>query len=392
MTLYIVEATRTPVGSFLGSLSGVSAPQLAATCIQSLLTRSGVSPEAIDQGILGCVLSSGIGQAPARQAMIAGGISTQAAALTINKVCGSGMKAVMLAANEIRCGEADLVLAGGMESMSQSPYLVKNARTGFRMGAQEMADSMILDGLWDPYHHIHMGEAAEACATKYHFSREAQDAFAAESYQRARLAMETGAFKREISSVSVSQRKGPATMVQQDEQPFKDDIDKLSSLRPAFVKENGTITAGNASTLNDGAAVLLLASEQAVARHGLKPRAKILGSATFSQEPKWFSTAPVGAIQTLLQKLNLSVSDIDFYEINEAFAVVAMAAITELKLPADKVNARGGAISLGHPIGASGARLLVTLLHTLEDQQKRLGLATLCIGGGEATAMLIERF
>lgn len=387
--VYIVQGARTPIGSFLGELSGVSAPDLGSAAIQGVLKRSGVSPEAIEEVILGCVLPAGIGQAPARQAMRKAGIPDSTGALTINKVCGSGMKAVMLAAAEIKAGDHDLVLAGGMESMSNAPHYVKGMRNGVKMGNQQLVDGMIHDGLWDPYNDLHMGNCAEQCVTKYQLTRESQDEFAKQSYLKARQAVESGAFISEIEPVSIPQRKGEPKLIERDEEPFKGDPEKLAGLRPAFDK-TGAITAGNASTINDGAAVLLLASEEAVKKHNLKPVAKILGSATHSQEPVWFTTAPVGAMQKVLQKLNLSVSDIDLFEVNEAFAAVAMAARQELSIPDEKLNVRGGAVALGHPIGASGARLLVTLIHALQDAGKKRGLASLCIGGGEATAMVVE--
>jgi acetyl-CoA C-acetyltransferase len=299
------------------------------------------------------------------------------------------MKAVMLGAAEIRSGDYDLVLAGGMESMSNAPYYVKGMRAGVKMGNQQMLDGMIYDGLWDPYNDIHMGNCAEQCVDKYMLTREAQDSYAKQSYERARKAVESGAFKREIEPVAIPQRKGDPKLVDTDEEPFKGDPNKLDGLRPAFDKA-GTITAGNASTINDGAAMLLLASEEAVKQHGLKPVAKILGSATHSQDPAWFTTAPVGAIQKVLNKLKLQVGDIDLFEVNEAFSAVAMVAQQDLNIPLDKFNIRGGAVALGHPIGASGARLLVTLIHALQDTGKKRGLASLCIGGGEATAMIVE--
>lgn len=387
--IFIVEGARTPIGSFLGELSALSAPELGSVAIQGVLKRSGVAPESIDEVIMGCVLPAGVGQAPARQALRKAGLPDSTGALTINKVCGSGMKAVMLGAAEILAGEYELVIAGGMESMSQSPHYVKGMRNGVKMGNQQMLDGMIYDGLWDPYNDLHMGNCAEQCVTKYSLTREAQDAYAGDSYRKAQKASESGAFTREIEPVAIPQRKGEPKMVARDEEPFKGDPDKLAGLRPAFDK-NGSITAGNASTINDGAAVLLLASEEAVKKHNLKPVAKILGSATHSQEPVWFTTAPVGAIQKVLAKLQLSVGDIDLFEVNEAFAAVAMVAMQELSIPAEKFNVRGGAVALGHPIGASGARLLVTLVHALQDLGKKRGLASLCIGGGEATAMVIE--
>ena len=387
--IFIVDGARTPIGSFLGELSPLSAPELGSVAIQGVLKRSGVAPESIDEVIMGCVLPAGVGQAPARQALRKAGIPDSTGALTINKVCGSGMKAVMLGAVEILAGEYELVIAGGMESMSQAPHYVKGMRTGVKMGNQQMLDGMIYDGLWDPYNDLHMGNCAEQCAVKYLLTREAQDTYAADSYRKAQKASESGLFAREIEPVAIPQRKGDPKIVDRDEEPFKGDPDKLGGLRPAFDK-NGSITAGNASTINDGAAALLLASEDAVKKHNLKPVAKILGSATHSQDPVWFTTAPVGAIQKVLNKLKLSVGDIDLFEVNEAFAAVAMVAQQDLSIPVEKFNVRGGAVALGHPIGASGARLLVTLIHALQDLGKKRGLASLCIGGGEATAMVIE--
>ncbi|MGE0199430.1 MAG: acetyl-CoA C-acyltransferase [Candidatus Melainabacteria bacterium] len=389
--VYIVGAKRTPIGSFLGSLSSVSAPALGATALKGVLEATGVPAGAIEEVILGCVLPAGVGQAPARQALRQAGIPDSTGALTINKVCGSGLKAVMLAANAIRTREANLVLAGGMESMSQSPHYLRGYRDGVKMGHQQIVDGMIYDGLWDPYDDLHMGNCAEQCAAKYQFSREAQDEFAAESYRHSQAAIAAGDFKREIVPVAIPQRKGDPVWVETDEEPGRGNIAKLKDLRPAFQKDGGTITAGNASTINDGAAALLLASETAVKTHGLKPIAKIVASATHSQEPVWFTTAPVGAIEKALTTAGLTVGDIDLYEINEAFAAVTMAAEADLSIPRDRINIRGGAVSLGHPIGASGARILVTLLHALEDHQKSRGLATLCIGGGEAVALIVER-
>lgn len=387
--VFIVSGARTPIGSFLGELSGLTAPDLGSVAIQGVLKRSGLPQDAIDEVIMGCVLSAGIGQAPARQALRKAGLPDSTGALTINKVCGSGMKAVMLAASEIKAGDYDVVIAGGMESMSQVPFYAKGMRTGVKMGNQSLLDGMIYDGLWDPYNDIHMGNCAEQCVTKYEFTREAQDAFAQQSYERARKAVESGVFQAEIEPVAVPQRKGEPKLVTQDEEPFKGDPAKLGGLRPAFEK-TGSITAGNASTINDGAAALLLASADAVARHNLKPMARILGSATHSQDPMWFTTAPVYAIEKVLQKLNLAIADIDLFEVNEAFAAVAMAALQSLNIPSDKLNIHGGAVALGHPIGCSGARLLVTLLHALKARGQKRGLASLCIGGGEATAMVVE--
>ncbi len=387
--VYIVSSARTPIGSFLGTLSSVSAPILGSVALKAVLERASLSGQHIDEVLMGCVLPAGQGQAPARQAMIKAGIPTSTGAVTVNKVCGSGLKTVMMAATAIKAGEADLIIAGGMESMSQSPHYLMDARNGYRMGHREIKDSMIFDGLWDPYNDFHMGNAGEMCAEKYSFTREAQDAFSKTSYDRAREAVNAGTFKPEIVPVEVPQRRKDPILVDTDEEPMKGDPEKLGKLRAAFIKD-GTITAGNASTINDGASAVLVASAQAVEQHHLKPMAKILGSATFSQAPEWFTTAPVGAIQKVLVQLNLTPEDIDLFEINEAFAVVTMAAMSDLNIPHDKVNVRGGAVALGHPIGASGNRLLVTLLHALKDQGKKRGLVTLCIGGGEAVALVVE--
>jgi acetyl-CoA C-acetyltransferase len=388
--IFIVNGARTPIGSFLGELSGLTAPELGAVALQGVLKRSGVSPDAIDEVIMGCVLSGGVGQSPARQALRKAGIPDSAGALTINKVCGSGMKAVMIGAAEILAGDYELVMAGGMESMSNAPFYVKGMRTGVKMGNQQMLDGMIYDGLWDPYSDIHMGNCAEQCVAKYEFTRESQDAYAKQSYERAQRAVKEGAFKGEIEPVLIPQRKGEPKLIDADEEPFRGDPEKLASLRTAFQREGGTITAGNASTINDGAAALLLASEAAVKKHSLKPVARIIGSATHSQDPTWFTTAPVFAIQKVLDKAGLSVADIDLFEVNEAFAAVAMVAQQDLSIPMEKLNIRGGAVAIGHPIGASGARLLVTLVHALKATGGKRGLASLCIGGGEATAMIVE--
>ncbi len=388
--VYIVSAARTPVGTFLGGLSSLTASDLGKVAIQGALSRAeGLPVEAVEEVILGCVLPAGQGQAPARQAMRKAGLPDSTGATTINKVCGSGMKAVMLAASAIRAEDADVLIAGGMESMSQAPFYLKSMRTGAKMGNQQLIDGLISDGLWDPYNDIHMGQCAEKCVEKYAFTREAQDEYAKNSFLKAQKAVESGAFRAEIEPVSVPQRKGDPLIVDQDEQPFKGDPNKLGGLRPAFDK-NGTITAGNASPLNDGASALLLASESAVQKYNLKPIAKIIASATHSQDPLWFTTAPEGAIQKALKKAGLTVADIDLFEINEAFAAVAMAAQESLRLPVNKLNVNGGAVALGHAIGSSGSRLLVTLVHALKASGGKRGLAALCIGGGEATATIVE--
>ena len=385
----IVGAARTPIGSFFGVLSSVPAPRLGAVAIKAALERAGLKPEQVDEVIMGCVLPAGIGQAPARQAAIYAGIPKSSGAMTINKVCGSGMKSVMLAAQAIQCGDADIIVAGGMENMTLAPYYLPTGRTGFRMGHQKAIDGMIQDGLWDVYNNFHMGNAAELCAKEMNISREEQDAFAAESYRRAQDAVNTGKFKAEIVPVEVPGRKGEVTVVDADEEPGKGKIEKFPALRPAFIKD-GTVTAANASSINDGAAALVVMAAEKAQELGIKPLAKIIASATASKEPEWFTTAPADAIKKLLDKVKLSTGDIDVYEINEAFSVVSIANNRLLNLDPTKVNLRGGAVALGHPIGASGARILVTLIYLMQDMNAKRGLAALCIGGGEATAMLIE--
>ena len=338
---------------------------------------------------MGNVLQAGIGQAPARQASLGAGIPESVPCITLHKVCGSGMRAVMDASNAILADEYGLAVAGGMESMSNAPYLLERARNGYRMGNAVLVDSMIKDGLWDPYKDIHMGVCAEMCAAKYHFTREEQDAYALESYRRAQDASKTCLFSAEVVAVAVPQKKGDAIRIETDEEPFAAPLEKMPSLKPAFQKD-GTVTAANASKINDGAAALVVASEDRAARMNLKPIARILAYTGVAQSPEWFTTAPIGAIQKLLKKTGLSVTDIDLFEINEAFAAVAMAAIRELDLDPARVNIRGGAVALGHPIGASGARILTTLIHALRKEGKKRGVAAICIGGGEATAMLVE--
>ncbi len=349
---------------------------------------AGLEPSDLEQAIMGCVLSAGVGQAPARQAAIAAGCGPATGAVTVNKVCGSGMRAVMFAANDLRCGDAELMVAGGMESMSNVPFLLPGARTGLRLGNSELIDGLVHDGLWDPYNDVHMGNCAELCAREYKFSREQQDDFAIESYRRAREATERGAFAAEIAPVEVSSRKSTA-IVASDEDPFRVDLDKARALRPVFDKE-GSVTAANASNLNDGAAALVLASGSAVDQRGLEPMARIVAHASVAQEPRWFTTAPIKAVRTVLDRASWSIDDVDLFEINEAFAVVALACSQDLGLEADRVNVNGGAVALGHPIGASGARILVTLLHALRARGKKRGCAAICIGGGEATAILVE--
>ena len=387
--LYLVNGARTPVGLLNGTLASVTAPQLGSAVLKATLERTGLPADKLNEVIMGCVIPSGIGQAPARQAMIGAGIPTSVAATGISKVCGSGMKAIMVARSEILAGEADVILAGGMESMSQVPHMLKGERVGYRLGHQTLIDGIIHDGLWDPYNDIHMGNCAEICAAKYAFTREAQDAYAKASYERARMAQANGWFKDEIVPVLVPQRKGDPLSVSEDEGPNSVSLDKIGQLKPAFDKA-GTVTAGNASSINDGAAAVLLASETAVSQYNLKPMARIIATATHSQDPLWFTTAPVEAIEKALAKAHLSPDDIDCYEVNEAFAIVAMAAMHDVGISHDKMNTRGSGISIGHPIGATGARIVVTLMHILMQEKKRYGVAALCIGGGEATALVIE--
>ncbi len=388
--IVILGGARTPIGSFLGTLSSLPAPKLGSIAIKSALEASGVSADRIEQVIMGNVLQAAIGQAPARQAGIGAGIPVSAGAVTVNKVCGSGMKAVMYAANDIRCGEYEIAVAGGMESMSNAPYALTQARTGYRMGNGKMIDVMIHDGLWDPYGDKHMGNCAELCAAKYAFTRQEQDAFSLESYRRAQDAVKNGKFKKEIAVVEVPSKKGSSIIID-DEEPFSAPLDKMGSLKPAFQKEGGTVTAANASKINDGAAALVVTSADFAAKNGLKPLARIVSQATAAQEPEWFTTAPAKAIDIALRRAGMSVADIDLFEINEAFAVVAMAAMRDATIPHEKLNIHGGAVALGHPIGASGARLLVTLIHALEDRNLKRGMAAICIGGGEAAAMIVER-
>ncbi|HTP65095.1 MAG TPA: thiolase family protein [Geobacteraceae bacterium] len=387
--VFVVDALRTPFGSFGGILAEVEAPKLAATVIQGLLTKGGLAPGAVDEVIVGQVLSGGCGQAPARQAMRSAGIPDAVPAMTINKVCGSGLKAIMLGAGSIKLGDAHLVIAGGMENMSLAPYILKKARTGYRMGHGELLDLMIYDGLQDPYSGRHMGEIGEESASRNGLSRADQDEFALRSYRLAQAAVKDGVFVEEIVPVVKNGRKGDES-VESDEEPFKVDLDRLPHLRPAFRKD-GTITAGNASSINDGAALALLADETGLKQHSLTPKARIVAAATSSLHPDHFPEAPVGAIEKACSRAGLSLSDIDLFEINEAFASVALIAIESLKLDRDKVNVNGGACAIGHPIGASGGRLAATVLRELHKRKARYGLATLCIGGGEAVAVIFER-
>lgn len=388
--VYIVSATRTAIGAFQGALASVSAPNLGAATIKASVERAKIAPGDVGEVFMGNVLSAGIGQAPARQAAIFAGLPDKIPATTVSKVCGSGLQAVILGTKTIALGDQDVVVAGGMESMSNVPYYLPQARTGYRMGHGKIVDGMIHDGLWDPYGDFHMGVAGEKCAKEYNFTREQQDDFAKESFRRALEAQKAGHFKNEIVAVSVPQKKGDALLISEDEGPPNGKPDKFAGLRPAFQKD-GTITAANASSINDGASALVLMSEEAMKKAGATPLARIVGYGGAAQAPEWFTTAPALAIKNTLAKLKLNTNDIDLYEINEAFAVVALAVNKLCELDAAKVNVRGGAVSLGHPIGASGARILTTLVHALADSGKKRGLATLCIGGGEAVAVVVER-
>jgi acetyl-CoA C-acetyltransferase len=386
-TTFILSATRTPLGSFQGALASVPASRLGATAIRGAIANAGIDPSAITDVLLGNVLQAGQGQSPARQAALAAGLSPHARAVTISKVCGSGLQAIMQGAHAIAAGDAGMVVAGGMENMSASPYLLPRAREGYRLGHQQVVDSVVHDGLWDPYNNLHMGSCAEQCAAKYSFTREQQDAFAVASYERANAAQKDGRFSEEITPVEITDAKGKVTRVEHDEGPAKVNYAKLPTLRPSFDKA-GTITPANASGLNDGAAVLVLASASAAGEH--KPLARIVAFGGHAHEPLWFTTAPVQAARNALEKAAWSVADVDLWEVNEAFAVVPMAFMRELDIPHDRLNIRGGAIALGHPIGASGARIIVTLLANLRERGLKRGVAALCIGGGEGMAVCIE--
>ncbi len=387
----ILSAARTPIGSFLGSLASLTAPQLGSLAIKASLERAGVAAEAVEHVWFGNVLQAGIGQAPARQASLGAGLPKGTGCITVHKVCGSGLRAVMDGANALRTGEFSVVVSGGMESMSNAPYLLAKGRTGLRMGHAQLLDSMISDGLWDPYKNIHMGNCAELCAAKYAFAREAQDAYALESYQRARRANEAGDFKAEMTTVTIEGKKGP-TVVDRDEEPFVtplEKLEKMGTLKPAFQKD-GTVTAANASKINDGACALVLATDAAAASLGVKPIARIVSQASHAQDPEWFTTAPVAAARKAAERAGLSLGEIDLFEVNEAFAVVGMAFVKDLDLDPNRVNVNGGAVALGHPIGASGARILTTLVHALRARKKKFGLASICIGGGEAVSVVVE--
>jgi acetyl-CoA C-acetyltransferase len=385
----ILSGVRTPIGAFLGSLSSLTAPQLGATAIREVLKRAGVESADVDEVIMGCVLTSAIGQAPARQAALYGGIPNRVPCMTINKVCGSGMKAVMLATQSIRLNESRIVVAGGMESMSNAPYATDKVRTGFRMGHGTILDLMIHDGLWDPYNNVHMGNCGDLCARECNYTRAQIDEYAAESYRRAMAAQKEGRFTPEIVPVAIPQRKGDPLIVAHDEEPAKGNPEKLSSLRPAFGKD-GVTTAGNASSIDDGAAALVLASRSEAEKRHLEILGRVVAYSTYAQDPQWFTTAPVFAIQKLLSMTQLRVEDIDLFEVNEAFAVVAMVTADKVGIPREKLNVNGGAVALGHPIGMTGARITLTALHELRRRKARYAIASLCIGGGEATAILIE--
>ena len=384
----ILSAARTPMGGMMGSLSSVPSPELAAVAIQAAIERAGLNKANIDEVIMGSVLTAAVGQAPARQAALAAGLGKATPCTTLNKVCGSAMMSVMMAGNALRSAQSSLVVAGGMESMSRAPYLIPQGRQGYRFGSAEMLDHMQYDGLQDAYQGLAMGNFAESCANKYQFSREDQDAYAIESLRRANAAIEQGLFTSEIAPVTIASRKGDI-IIDTDEQPGNARPDKIPQLRPAFVKE-GTVTAANASSISDGAAALTLMMADEAEAQGLKPIALIHGYDQVAQEPEWFTTAPVTAMNNTLQRIGWSVEDVDLWEVNEAFAVVAMAALEEIGMPHERLNVNGGACALGHPIGASGSRIIVTLIHALQQRGGKRGIASLCIGGGEATAMAIE--
>lgn len=389
METVIVSAARTPIGSFQGTLSSLPATKLGSLAIAEALLRAGLKPSEVQEVIMGSVLPAGLGQAPARQASLGAGLPKETGCLTINKVCGSGLKAIMLADTMIRNGDADVVIAGGMESMSNAPYLLPKGRSGYRLGNGQVIDSLVNDGLWDVYNNFHMGSAAELCAREYKISREAQDEFAIESYRRAQKAISEGKFKSEIIAVEVAEGK-TTKKIDLDEEPGKANFEKLKGLKPAFEKE-GTVTAGNASKINDGAAAVVVMSSDLAKKKGLKPLARIVGHAGASVAPEWFTVAPSEAIQKVLGRLQMKTSEIDLWEINEAFSVVALVNNKKLGLSADRVNIHGGAVALGHPIGASGARILTTLLYSLQETGAKKGCASLCIGGGEGVALVVER-
>jgi acetyl-CoA C-acetyltransferase len=387
--IVILSATRTPLGSFQGAFATVPAPRLGAAAIKGAVAQAGVAPADVTDCLMGNVLQAGQGQAPARQAALAAGLPQSVRCTTVHKVCGSGMQTVIGAAHFLAGGMGGLAVAGGMENMSLAPYLLPKAREGYRLGHQQVIDSLVHDGLWDPYNNIHMGNCAEQCAAKYAFTREQQDAYAMESFKRANAAQKDGRFAQEITPVEIADARGNVTRVEQDEGPAKVRYDKVPTLRPVFDKA-GTITAANASTINDGAAALVLATADTAAAKNLKPIARLAGFGAHAQDPVWFTTAPVQATHNALKRAGWSVGDVDLWEVNEAFAVVPMAFMRELGVPHDKLNVRGGAISLGHPIGCSGARILVTLLAALRERGLKRGVAAICIGGGEGLAVCVE--
>lgn len=386
----ITHAKRTPVGSFNGSLSSLSATQLGSIAIKAILDESKIDSNLVDEVIMGNILSAGLGQAPARQAAIYAGLPNKTECLTINKMCGSGLKAIMLAHQAIQAGDADIIIAGGLESMSNAPYLLKNARNGYRMGHGEIYDSMIMDGLWDVYNNIHMGSCAEACAKDMNFTRKELDDYAIMSYQRAQAAQKEGKFSDEIIPVTIKSRSGDL-IVSKDDEPEKVNFEKIPTLKPPFDK-NGVVTAANASKINDGAAAVLIMSEEKAKELGIKPIVEIVAQSSAAKAPIEFTTAPADAIKKVLAKANLKTTDIDLYEINEAFAVVSLAVNKLLGLSTEKVNVNGGAIAIGHPIGASGARIMATLLHEMKRRKSKYGLASLCIGGGEASALIVKLY
>ena len=385
----ILSGMRTPIGSFQGALSSFSGPQLGSIAIKAALAKAGVKPEEIDEVLMGCVLTGGLGQAPARQASLGAGIPNSVPCTTINKVCGSGMKTVMMAAQAIKLGDANVMVAGGFESMTQAPYALPKAREGYRMGNGTLVDLMIHDGLWDPYKNVHMGTCGDQTSAECGFSREQLDTFATESYRRALAGQADGKFIDEIAPVEVPQRKGDPIQITADEEPGKGNPAKLPDLRPAFGKE-GVTTAGNASSLNDGGAALVLASADWAAKNGKKPLGRVVSYAQHAQEPEWFTTAPAFAIEKLLANQGLTVADIDLFEVNEAFSVVALVVAQKVGIPAEKLNVNGGAVAIGHPIGMTGARLVLTALHELRRRGGKYAVCSPCIGGGEATAILIE--
>ena len=388
--VWIVGAARTPIGSFNGALASVPAPKLGAVAIEAAVKRAGVDPASVFEVYMGCVLQANQGQAPARQASLGAGLPKSVPATTIHKVCGSGIKTVMLAATQIRAGEAEIIVAGGMENMSLAPYYLEKARGGYRLGHGQVLDGMIKDGLWDVYNDFHMGNCAEICAADKGISREAQDAFATESYRRANASIAAGLFEAEIAPVSVPQRRGDPIVVSEDEEPGRGNPDKFGKLRPAF-KRDGTVTAANASSINDGAAAVVLVSADKGRELGLTPIATMVAQATFAHEPEWFTTAPIGAAKAALAKAGLGTDDIDLWEINEAFSVVSLACNAGLEIDPEKVNVNGGSVALGHPIGASGTRILVTLLHAMQQRDARRGAVSICLGGGEAVSIVVER-